>query len=1365
MSSHRDPFAAAGSPQGPPGTPPPSDDHLPLALELCRARRYAEAEALCRRQLAAGGGSSAGRVALATALLGQARLREAAAEAVAVLKQQPGFLPALRILGKSLLLGGRADLAEDVLEEAQAFNPGDRWVSLLLAEARAKLAAAAAASAPPPLPPEPPAAAAAVAPGPLAVAAPEVDALAETASGGDLSETSAQPEPDDLAQTQASDPSLPSVAAEVPVGEQPAAEDPDDLEQTRREGEALSEESIDAEWAPVRPRPSGLGLPLGEEDPTERSLSSPLSPLGEEPTLRGGAALAEPDELGETSPSLPPDAPASEAWTWLSPSEEARGRLRTPRPSAGASAALGLGGLVAPALDASRSGLEGTRPLRRPSGVPGTRDSAELMEDTVPEEPETALSSAEFLSSSSSDSLPSAAESGQGLYLVDEQELSIDLSSQSWEMPPGLEDSLMRAEAILDTLEHRDLPEGPVIAGAGASGASGGGVAASGELPTLRRSQTPLGTAWGGGAVAAPPPLAASPLPSPALAPAAFAAPPMARPAAQRTAETARNPALQGAGARPAIPARRGPAAAATRPATRRPSALPLALGLGLGLFLLLGALLGLLMAHEIRLRELRSLLTEAEEVTLGGSYGRLRVVEARLRAQSEELGPGLGGLSLVVDRVAGLLGRGSLEHEGQALRVWLARSQAQLVLDHGVQLDVPGPGPLPVPGTAAQRAAWASTQLARAEPAEALRALSRELVAASGDRGLLRVRAEALARAGQAREALELLDTIPSAERLPADHLLRGQLLEGRSPELALAEYDLAVQRSGGPRARVLRARLLQKTGHLEASDEGALGQVLDDAEAASPRDRAWAASLLADLALQRNETERARQLLRQAVKLEPREVGFRIAAGRQELAELRLSDARTLLEEGLRLAPGCDACRELLAEVHLAQGDAAGALAWLKSETVPDSGSALLRGRALLDLGQLREAEEQLAAARAGEQEGAAAAPWLALLRVRRGQRRQGLEQFRGLLRQRPDDPELALAHALALREAGQRDRAREEFERAAAGPRGYVAQTERCRMEADLGFGAPALAACRQAARGNPGYLPTWLLLGRIHEAEGRFEEAERAYREVLEVMPLDPQALSGLMSCALAMDRDDEVEGILQKLGGGLGLTAAYYRGLLAERRGELEGAVRSLRKALGQAELGVRALTALGRVYLAQGKEAAARSVLLRAAEGERGDPAAELLLGDLGLKAGDFDAAAEDYRRSLALLEGRLHRPEDPVAALQGLGEAHFRRGPTGFEAAREAFQRAARLDERDGSSRLRLGDIAAQQGEVAEALGHYRAATEADPALSTAWWSLGSLLRRRGPSEEATRALQEYLRREPKGQHARAARRLLEGD
>ncbi|MBM4319020.1 MAG: tetratricopeptide repeat protein, partial [Deltaproteobacteria bacterium] len=554
------------------------------------------------------------------------------------------------------------------------------------------------------------------------------------------------------------------------------------------------------------------------------------------------------------------------------------------------------------------------------------------------------------------------------------------------------------------------------------------------------------------------------------------------------------------------------------------------------------------------------------------------------------------------------------------------------------------------------------------------------------------------------------------------------------------------------------------QRVGLSIVEDREVMERILADANGASPQDRAWSAANLAQLARSEGELSRNRSMLLQAIQLDPSEVSFRLQAARLDLEELELERARRLLEEALQGAPGCAPCRELLAEVQIARGDAAAALALLEKDAPRTAWVSCLRGKAYLLLDRLQEASDHLAAAQTQQRDQLESSALLALVRVLLGNRRGGMEALRTLERARPGEPAVLLALAIALRHQGALDQARGYLgELLKLRPRPYEAWTELCRLEIMAAFGGPALTACQAALRNNPSYLPAWGLVAGIHEAEGRTGEAENAYRKVAEQLSGDPRAVGGLISCMLSRDRDAEAARLLGGHAAALGPAAHFYRGLIAERAGKMDEAVTELRAASLHAPLAKKALSALGRAYLSQGREAQARSALEQAAQGPDGDTGAQLLLGDLALKADRLEDAASHYQTTLMLLDRRLHRSEDEAAALYGLGEAFFRRGSAFLGSARTAFQRAAKADARDGSSRLRLGEIGELEGNEEQAVAYYREAIAVDPDLIRAYWFLGRLLQKRGEKDGARQALQEYLRRMPRGGNVQEAHTLLE--
>jgi Flp pilus assembly protein TadD len=188
------------------------------------------------------------------------------------------------------------------------------------------------------------------------------------------------------------------------------------------------------------------------------------------------------------------------------------------------------------------------------------------------------------------------------------------------------------------------------------------------------------------------------------------------------------------------------------------------------------------------------------------------------------------------------------------------------------------------------------------------------------------------------------------------------------------------------------------------------------------------------------------------------------------------------------------------------------------------------------------------------------------------------------------------------------------------------------------------AAALGELRVAVQTSPTDPQAWALLGNALFEAQRYEEAERSYRNALE---LDRRSRPVRRSLAQ-----------------------------LALRRGRLPEAERLLRELASEAPRDPDAQLALGNLLAARGDLTAARGAFQQALVAVPRHPAALYALGRASLRAGDLAAAQAAFERldqvaplapyapyGLALLYGRRHEPARACEALAtALGRALFDR-------------------------------------------------------------------------------------------------------
>lgn len=160
-------------------------------------------------------------------------------------------------------------------------------------------------------------------------------------------------------------------------------------------------------------------------------------------------------------------------------------------------------------------------------------------------------------------------------------------------------------------------------------------------------------------------------------------------------------------------------------------------------------------------------------------------------------------------------------------------------------------------------------------------------------------------------------------------------------------------------------------------------------------------------------------------------------------------------------------------------------------------------------------------------------------------------------------------------------------------------YWSLLQEARDLQEKGQTARALDVVAQAMRLNPKALDGRLALGDIQAQAGRYKEAEGNYRQVLAVQPGNTQAIRGLVDVLSQTGQADEALRLLDSLSpeeqakfgdqGRLRSLRATQIAMLAEQRGDIQGAQNALREAVKEDPNNVWTRFSLARMYVRTGE--------------------------------------------------------------------------------------------------------------------------------------------------------------------------------
>ncbi len=288
-------------------------------------------------------------------------------------------------------------------------------------------------------------------------------------------------------------------------------------------------------------------------------------------------------------------------------------------------------------------------------------------------------------------------------------------------------------------------------------------------------------------------------------------------------------------------------------------------------------------------------------------------------------------------------------------------------------------------------------------------------------------------------------------------------------------------------------------------------------------------------------------------------------------------------------------------------------------------------------------------------------------------------------------------------------------------------YRDQVAQARALVVKGDPAAAVEVLEALLVDRPDHLGALTLLGSARLVLGLAVPAEEAFTRALAVRTSDPEALVGLgealveqglwREALIPLGRSVEVAG------GDRALLADAYLALGRAWRGvgELDKAIRELRKAVAEAPNDALARATLGDALLADDRTSSteARAHLERAVEAEPAPTLALLDLGELALADGLTTAAAaylERARDAATAGHGPTARGQR-IAALLGLGDVA--RARSEHAVAHLRYLEALELDPRRGAIHARLAALHRDLGNLHAAVTSYERAVALEPSAA----------------------------------------------
>jgi protein O-GlcNAc transferase len=260
---------------------------------------------------------------------------------------------------------------------------------------------------------------------------------------------------------------------------------------------------------------------------------------------------------------------------------------------------------------------------------------------------------------------------------------------------------------------------------------------------------------------------------------------------------------------------------------------------------------------------------------------------------------------------------------------------------------------------------------------------------------------------------------------------------------------------------------------------------------------------------------------------------------------------------------------------------------------------------------------------------------------------------------------------------------------------------------------------------------------------HHQAGRLAEAERIYRQVLEVEPRNVDALHllGLVAHQLGMNAEaveliESAHRFGRPQAASLNSLGKAYLGL-----GRPDEARRSFRKALALEPDNAEVHNNLGVALRELGRPDEAERSYRRAVALQPGDAQAHYNLGNALRDLGRLAEAGQSYRNALAVKPDYAEAHNNLAIALYEMGQA---------EASEQGYRAALAIQPEYLAAYHNLGNLLRDVGRLTEAEQVYRQALGLDPAIFPTILNLGNLLKALGRLEEAEQSYRRALVLEP---------------